>query len=90
MERDKDTRMRDATDKPHRKGLIKSSSHKTRSHQTRAIDAIVGKDRSAASSSRNPMVNRYLLSLFSYPFPSPELATLGSSLMYPLPLIPVS
>ncbi|THH28012.1 hypothetical protein EUX98_g6178 [Antrodiella citrinella] len=66
MERDKDTRMRDATDKPYRKGLIKSSSHKTRSHQSRAIDAIVGKDRSAASSSRNPM-NSPLSARLMYP-----------------------
>ncbi|TCD70222.1 nuclear mRNA export, poly(A)+RNA binding protein [Steccherinum ochraceum] len=54
MEKDKDTRMRDLTDKPGRKTLQRPA-HKTRSHQSRAIDAIVGKDRSAASTSRNSM-----------------------------------
>ncbi|KAH8100008.1 hypothetical protein BXZ70DRAFT_939960 [Cristinia sonorae] len=51
---DKDARMKDATEKPVRKGGVHKPAHKTRSHQPRAIDAIVGKNRSAASSSRNP------------------------------------
>jgi len=52
---DRDERMRDVADKPHRKGVTAKPAHKARSsHRPRAIDALIGKDQ--PSSSRNPML----------------------------------
>ncbi len=55
---DRDTRMRDLTDRPGgRKGQPKTAHKARSSHRPRPIDAVTGKDQ-PSSSNRNPMVNR--------------------------------